>query len=148
MRVGWIWGLCETQLPFPVHCAKERYHIYTDGKELGKAQLLCNTKCVREGRVRGVGGGSLQRPNWKKRFLVLFFFFCKLALVFCSPHVAGQWCHVLHHSQVLRGPSWCLLWSGPSILILNWRSTHMCALIRSCVTLHLPLRPQSIKTLL
>lgn len=72
MRVGWIWGLCETQLPFPVHCAKERYHIYTDGKELGKAQLLCNTKCVREVRAGGegaMGGGDLFKgPNWQKGF--------------------------------------------------------------------------------
>lgn len=70
MRVGWIWGLCETQLPFPVHCEKERYHIYTDGKELGKAQLLCNTKCAWEAG----GGGSLQRPNWKKGVFSIFFF--------------------------------------------------------------------------
>lgn len=63
MRVGWIWGLCETQLPFPVHCAKERYHIYTDGKELGKAQLLCNTKCAWE-----AGGDLFKDQTGKKGF--------------------------------------------------------------------------------
>lgn len=88
---------------------------------------------------KGGGGGPFkEKKNGKKRFIV-FIFFLKLALVFCSLHVAGQWCHGLHHSQVLRGPSWCLLWSGPSILTSNWRSTHVCALIRSCVILHLPL---------
>ena len=64
MRVGWIWGLYETQLPFPVHCTKERYHIYTDGKEFGNARLLWITGCVQE-----------QRNHFKDRIYTFFFFF-------------------------------------------------------------------------
>lgn len=134
MRVGWIWGLYETQLPFPVHCTKERYHIYTDGKELGKgtASVQHTQKCAREKK----GKKWLQRLNTPPptyplpqlppskgecNFSILMGFFPLngAAAAFCSRDGADQWHWPLNHvvtvSQqgvmgALPGQSWCLLW--------------------------------------
>ena len=77
MRVGWIWGLYETQLPFPVHCTKERYHIYTDGNELGNAQLLWNTKCAQKNHFKDRIYTAFYHPlkkMWCLFFNVLYFY--------------------------------------------------------------------------
>lgn len=65
MRVGWIWGLGETQLPFPVHCAKERYHIYTDGKGTWKS-----TASVQH--IMCMEGDFFKDQNWEKGFYLFF----------------------------------------------------------------------------
>ena len=74
-----------------------------------------------------VGGGGLFKDQIGKKGFQHFF---KLALAFCSLHLAVQWYHILCHI----GPSWRLLWSGQSILIFNWFSTH----IHSILLYHAP----------
>lgn len=120
MRVGWIWGLYETQLPFPVHCTKERYHIYTDGKEFKNVQLLWTTKCAQE-----------KKKNFKRRIYGFFFSWtgiCSLSFVFFNglqlyeaqfiwsvlSAVVTRDHIILEVLETILGQLQCSLWSGLS----------------------------------